>query len=72
MESTYYYTETITVEPGDSKLKELVNFLLFAKFSNHIINNMIDSKHLAIVNIFAPLKMFTKARFDCIKMLKQR
>ena len=28
---------------------------------------MIDSKHLAIVNIFAPLKKFTKARFDCTR-----
>ena len=26
---------------------------------------MIDSKYLAIVNIFAPLKKFTKVRFDC-------
>ena len=31
---------------------------------------MIDIKHLAIVNIFAPLKKFTKARFDCI-IIKQ-
>ena len=50
----------IAVEPGDckpvdSKLQELVNFLLLAK----IMNQSIDSKHLAIVNIFALLKMFT-------------
>ena len=56
-----------TVEPGDSKpvdskLQELVNLLLL---SNHSINQMIDSKHLAIVNIFVLLKKFTKARFDC-------
>ena len=27
---------------------------------------MIDSKHLAIVNIFVPLKKFTKAKFDYV------
>ena len=59
-----------TVEPGDSKpvdskLQELVNFLLLTKIG-HYSNNMIDSKHLAIVNIFAPLRKFTKVRFDCI------
>ena len=45
---------------------KFVQLLLLTKFSNHSINNMIDSKHLTIVNIFAPLKKFTKARFDCI------
>ena len=60
-----------TVEPGDSKpvdskLQEFVNFLLLTKIRNHSINHMIDSKHLAIVNIFALLKKFTKARLDCI------
>ena len=59
-----------TVEPGDSKpvdskLQELVNFLLLTKIGNHSINHMIDSRHLAIVNIYALLKKFTKARFDC-------
>ena len=39
---------------------------MLTKISNHSINHMIESKHLAIVNIFAPLKKFTKARFDCI------
>ena len=53
-------------KPIDSKLQEVVNFLLLTKISNHSINHMIDSKHLAIVNIFALLKKFTKARFDCI------
>ena len=58
-----------TVEPGDSKpvdskLQKLVNFMPLTKIGNHSINHMIDSKHLAIVNIFAPLKKFTKARFD--------
>ena len=60
-----------TVEPGDSKLvdsklQELIKFLMLTKISNHSINHMIDSKHLAIVNNFVPLKKFTKARFDCI------
>ena len=32
--------------------------------SNHSINYMIDSKYLEIVNIFAPLKKFTKDRCD--------
>ena len=38
--------------------------MLLTKISNHSINHMMDSKHLAIVNIFAHLKKFTKARFD--------
>ena len=64
-----------TVEPDDSKpldskLQLLVNFLLLTKISNYSINHMIDSKHLAIVNIFAPLKKFTKARFDCTSKSK--
>ena len=33
---------------------------------------MIDSKHLAIVNIFVLIKRFTKARFDCIESVGQR
>ena len=41
------------------------------KLPNHNINHMIDSKHLAIVNVFAPLKKFTKARFDCTKFWSQ-
>ena len=52
-------------KPVDSKLQALVNFLLLTKMTNHCINHMIDSKHLAIVNFFAPFKKFTKARFDC-------
>ena len=58
-----------TVEPGDSKLVDsklqaLVNLLLLTKISNHSINHIIDSKHLAIVNIFVPLKELTNDRFD--------
>ena len=65
-----------TVKPGDSKpvdskLQELVNFLLLTKISNYSINHMIDSKYLAIVNIFAPLKRFTKVSFDCIYLVTQ-
>ena len=70
--SMFFFTviQPSTVEPDDSKpvdskLQELENFLLLTKISNHSINHIIDSKHLAIVNIFAPLKKFTKARFDC-------
>ena len=59
-----------TVEPGDSKpvdskLQELINFLLLTKISNHCINHMIDSKHLTIANSFELLKKFAKARFEC-------
>ena len=57
-------TKMNTVEPGDSKLQALVDFLLLTKISNHSTNHIIDSKHLKLVNIFAPLKKFTKARFD--------
>ena len=46
-------TKMNTVEPGDSKLQALVNFLLLTKISNYSIDHMIDSKNLAIVNIFA-------------------
>ena len=53
-------------KPVDSKLQELENFLLLTKISNHSINHIIDSKHLVIVNIFALLKKFTQASFDCI------
>ena len=54
-----------TVEPGDSKpvdskLQELINFLLLTKIRNHSINHMIDSKHLAIVNIFRFSKSLLK------------
>ena len=52
-------------KPIDSKPQELVNFLLLTKIRNHSINDVIDSKHVAIVNIFARLKKFTKVRFDC-------
>ena len=68
---SFYFLEFYSaVKPGDSKpvdskLQALVNFLLLNKMSNHCINYMIDSKHLAIVNIFAPLKKFTKDRFHC-------
>ena len=44
-------------KPGDSKLLQLVNLLPLTKLTNHNINHMIDSKHLAIlVNIFVPSK----------------
>ena len=46
----------------------MVNFLLLTKIRNHSINRMIDSKQQAIVNIYAPLKKFTKVRFDSIKI----
>ena len=54
-----------TVQPGDSKpvdskLQELVNFLLLTKIGNYSINDMIDSKHLAIVNIFRFSKSLLK------------
>ena len=54
-----------TVEPGDSKpvdskLHTLVNFLLLTKISDPSINHMIESKHLAIVNIFVPLKKLSQ------------
>ena len=70
MENTETNVTKSTVEPEDnkpldSKLKWLVNFLLLTKIGNHSINHMIDSKHLAKVNIFSPLKTFTKVRFDC-------
>ena len=52
-------------KPVDSKLQALVNFLLLIKISNHSMNHKIDNKHLAIVNIFAPLNKFTKVSFDC-------
>ena len=70
MENTETNVTKSTVEPEDnkpldSKLKWLVNFLLLTKIGNYRINHMIDSKHLAIVNIFAPLKKFTKVRFNC-------
>ena len=62
-----------TVEPGDSKLvdsklQELVNFMPLTKIGNHSINHMIDSKHLVIVNIFVPLKKFTKVKLDCNRL----
>ena len=43
--------------------------MLLAKISKYSINHTIDSKHLAIVNIFGHLKKFTKGRFDCSKNL---
>ena len=54
-----------TVEPGDSKpvdskLQKLKNFMLLTKIGNHSINHMIDSKHLAIVNIFCFSKSLLK------------
>ena len=74
--STCLGREGSTVDPGDSKpldgkLQALANFFLLTKISNHSINHIIDSKHLAIVNIFAPLKKFTKVRFDCIYLVTQ-
>ena len=54
----------------DSKLQALVNFLLQTKISNHSIDYMTDIKHLAIVNFFALLKKFTKAKFDCTDHIK--
>ena len=67
------FNPVCTVEPGDSKLvdsklQDLVNFLLLTKIGNYSINHIIDSKHLAIVNIFLPLKKFTKGSFDCTSM----
>ena len=47
-------------KPVDSKLQELVNFLPVTKIGNHSINHMIDSKHLAIVNIFCFSKSLLK------------
>ena len=72
----YTHISPNTVEPDDSKLvvsklQEFVNFLLLTKISNYSINHMIDSKYLAMVNIFAPLKKFTKVRFDCIYLVTQ-
>ena len=55
-------------KPVDSKLEGLVNFLLHPKLRTHSINHMIDSKYLAIVNIFALLKKSIKARFNYIVM----
>ena len=69
--SCHRYLRRSTVEPGDSKpvdskLQELVNFSLLTKINNHNINHIIDSKQLAIINIFVHLKKFNKVRFDCI------
>ena len=47
-------------KPVDSKLQKLVNFMPLTKIGNHSINHMIDSKHLAIVNIFCFSKSLLK------------
>ena len=52
--------EPVDSKPTDSKLQAFVNFLLLTKISNHSINHMIDSKHMEIANIFAPLKKLLK------------
>ena len=62
----YYTVEPGDSKPVDSKLQELINFLLLTKISNHSINHIKDSKHLVIGNIFALLKKFTPASFDSI------
>ena len=54
-----------TVKLRDSKVvgsnfQALVNFLLLTKIYNLRVNHMIDGKHLAMINIFVPLKSLPK------------
>ena len=60
-----YTVKSGNSKPVDDKLQDSVYLLLPTKISNHSINHMIDSKCLAIVNIFALFKKFTKASFQC-------